>query len=59
MYTTWGFPGGCNGKSSFDAGEDAWDCCTGLTQKDSMGRAEGGALGLGIHLHPWRVHVDV
>ena len=32
---------------------------TGLTHRDGMGKAEGGGLGLGTRLHPWRLHVDV
>ena len=39
--------------------QDAWGWCTGMTQRDGMGREVGGGLGLGTHVHPWRIHVDV
>ena len=39
--------------------QDAWGWCTGMTQRDGMGREVGGGLGWGIHVHPWRIHVDV
>ena len=38
--------------------QDTWGWCTGMTQRDGMGREEGGA-GLGTHVHPWQIHVDV
>ena len=36
-------------------GAQGW--CTGMTQRDGMGREEGS--GWGTHVHPWRIHVDV
>ena len=33
--------------------------CTGMTQKDGMGREAGGGSGWGAHLHPWQIHVSV
>ena len=37
----------------------AWGWCTGLTQRDGMGREEGGGSGWGTRVHPWWIHVDV
>ena len=40
--------------------QDAWGWCTGMTQRDGMGREVGGAgSGLGTRVHPWQIHVDV
>ena len=39
--------------------QDAWGWCTGMTQKDGTGKEEGGGSGLGTHVYPWRIHVDV
>ena len=36
--------------------QDAWGWCTGMTQRDGIGR-EGS--GLGTHVHPWQIHVNV
>ena len=33
--------------------------CTGKTQRDGMGREEGGGLGCGICVNPWLIHVNV
>ena len=33
--------------------------CTGMTQKDGMGREVGGGSGWGTHIHPWWIHDDV
>ena len=33
--------------------------CTGMTQKDGMGREVGGGSGWGTHIHPWWIHVNV
>ena len=46
--------------SLFDTGyriQDAWGWCTGMIQRDDMGW-EGGS-GLGTHVHPWWIHVNV
>ena len=37
--------------------QDAWGWCTGMIQRDDMGW-EGGS-GLGTHVHPWWIHVNV
>ena len=37
--------------------QDAWGWCTGKIQRDDLGW-EGGS-GLGTHVHPWLIHVDV
>ena len=39
--------------------QDTWGWCTGMTQRDDMGRVVGGGSGLGTHVHPWRIHVNV
>ena len=39
--------------------QDARGWCTGMTQRDGMGREEGGGSGWGTRVHPWRIHVDV
>ena len=36
---------------------DAWDWCTGTTQRDGMGREEGS--GWGTHVYLWRIHFDI
>ena len=36
--------------------QDAWGWCTGMTQRDGMGREVGGAFMIG---NTWRIHVDV
>ena len=36
---------------------DAWGWCTGMTQRDGMGREEG--LGWGTRVYLWRIHVDI
>jgi len=33
--------------------------CTGMTQRDGMGREVGGGSGWGTHVHPWRIKVNV
>ena len=38
--------------------QDAWGWCTGMTQRDGERGGRGGS-GLGTHVHPWRIHVDV
>ena len=38
---------------------DAWGWCTGMTQRDGMGREVGGDSGFGTHVHLWWIHVDV
>ena len=37
--------------------QDAWGWCTGKIQRDDLGW-EGGS-GLGTHVHPWLIHVNV
>ena len=39
--------------------QDAWGWCTGMTQKDGMGREEGGGSGWEARVHLWWIHVDV
>ena len=36
---------------------DAWDWCTGTTQRDGTGREEGS--GWGTHVYLWRIHFDI
>ena len=36
---------------------DAWGWCTGMTQRDDMGREEGSGWGMRVYL--WRIHVDI
>jgi len=38
---------------------DAWGWCTGMTQRDGMGREEGGGSGWGTRVYLWRIHFDV
>ena len=33
--------------------------CTGMTQRDGMGREVGGGSGWGTHVHSWWIHVNV
>ena len=40
-------------------GQGAWGWCTGMTQRDGMGRDVGGGSGWGTHVHPWLIHVNV
>ena len=35
----------------------AW--CTGKTQRDGVERGVGGGIGMGIHVNPWLIHVNV
>ena len=37
--------------------QDAWGWCTGMIQRDDM-EWEGGS-GLGTHVHPWLIHVNL
>ena len=46
-----------NRQSMFNTGQDAWGWCMGMIQRDDMGW-EGGS-GLGTHVHPWLIHVNV
>jgi len=39
--------------------QDAWSWCTGMTQRDEMGREMGGGSRWRTHVHPWWIHVDV
>ena len=36
--------------------QDAWGWCTGMTQKDGMGREVGGR---GTRVYLWQIHVDI
>ena len=36
---------------------DAWGWCTGMTQRDGMGREEGS--GWETHVYLWLIHVDI
>ena len=38
---------------------DAWGWCTGMTQRDGMGRDEGEGFRMGTCVYLWRIHVDV
>ena len=38
-------------------GAQGW--CTGMTQRDGMGREVGGGSGWGTHVHPCLIHVNV
>ena len=38
-------------------GAQGW--CTGMIQRDGMGREVGGGSGRGTHVHPWLIHVNV
>ena len=33
--------------------------CSGMTQRDGMGRDSGGVSGWGTHVQPWQIHVNV
>ena len=39
--------------------QDAWGWCTGMIQRDDMGGRWEGGSGLGTHVHPWLIHVNV
>ena len=39
--------------------QDARGWCTGMTQRDDMGREVEGGSGWGMHVHPWWIHVNV
>ena len=38
---------------------DAWGWCTGMTQRDGMGREDGGEFRMGNTCILWQIHVDV
>ena len=38
---------------------DAWGWCTGMTQRDGMGREEGGGFRMGTRVYTWWIHDDV
>ena len=38
-------------------GAQGW--CTGMTQRDGMGREVGGGSGWGTHVHSWQIQVNV
>ena len=37
----------------------AWGWCTGMTQRDGMGKEVGGGSGWGAHVNPWLIHVNL
>ena len=37
----------------------AWPWCTGKTQRDQIEREVGGGIGMGIHVTPWLIRVNV
>ena len=37
----------------------AWAWCTGKTQRNRIEREEGGGIGMGIHVNPWLILVNV
>ena len=37
----------------------AWAWCTGKTQRNWVEREVGGGIGMGIHVTPWLIHVNV
>ena len=39
--------------------QDAWGWCTGMIQRHDMGWGWEGGSGLGTHVHPWLIHVNV
>ena len=39
--------------------QGAWGWCTGMTQRDDMGREVAGGSGWGTGVHPWQIHVDI
>ena len=40
--------------------QEAWGWCTGMIQRDDMGwEVGGGGSGLGTHVYPWLIHVNV
>ena len=39
------------------ASAQAW--CTGKTQRNRVEREVGGGIGMGIHVTPWLIHVNV
>ena len=38
-------------------GAQGW--CTGMILRDVMGREVEGGSGLGTHVHPWPIHINV
>ena len=39
--------------------QDAWGCCTGMTQRDGIGEGDGREFRMGTHVHLWLIHVSV
>ena len=39
--------------------QDVRGWCTGMTQRDGMGREAERGSGWGTRVHPWWIHVDV
>ena len=46
-------------QSRFDAWDGAQGWCTGMTQRDAIGREWEADSGWGTHVHPWLIHVNV
>ena len=40
-----------------ETGARGW--CTGKTQRDGIGREEGGGIGMGTRVNPWLINVNV
>ena len=38
---------------------DAWGWCNETTQRDGMGREEGGGFRMGTHVYLWQIHFDI
>ena len=41
----------------YETSAQGW--CTGMTQKDGMGRKVEGGFSMGTHVNPWLIHVNV
>ena len=39
--------------------QDAWGWCTGMTQRDGLGKDVGGGFRMRKRVHPCSIHVDV
>ena len=37
----------------------SWGWCTGKIQRDGMEREAGGGIGMGTHVNPWLIDVNV
>ena len=45
-----------NKKNHFTLDAQGW--CTGMTQRDGVGKEVGGASGWGTHVNQWLIHVN-